>query len=68
MYEFDIPSMSCGHCRSTVEKAIASADPSASSTIDLTAKKASVRTAVDPSVISQAIENAGYPVVSSRTV
>ncbi len=27
MYEFGIPSMTCGHCKGTVEKAIKAADP-----------------------------------------
>lgn len=27
MYEFDIPNMTCGHCKGTVEKAIKAADP-----------------------------------------
>ncbi|ANP86001.1 heavy-metal-associated domain-containing protein [Rhizobium leguminosarum] len=66
MYEFDIPNMTCGHCKGTVEKAIKSADPSADVTIDLASRKAKVETALDPSVIGQAIEQAGYPVTISR--
>jgi copper chaperone len=66
MYEFDIPNMTCGHCKGSVEKAIKSADPSASATIDLTSRKAKVQTALDPTVISKAIEQAGYPVTVSR--
>ncbi|WP_375337215.1 heavy-metal-associated domain-containing protein, partial [Rhizobium bangladeshense] len=27
MYEFEIQNMTCGHCASTVEKAIKTADP-----------------------------------------
>lgn len=65
MYEFHIQNMTCGHCKATVEKAIRSADPSATATIDLTSKKALVQTALDPSVIGRAIEQAGYPVTVS---
>lgn len=62
MYEFDIPNMTCGHCKGTVEAAIKSADPSASATIDLTSRKVTVQTALHPADISNAIEQAGYPV------
>ena len=61
MYEFDIRNMTCGHCAAAVEKAIKAADPSAVTAIDLKAKKARIKTTVDPVVISGAIEQAGYP-------
>ncbi|WP_431323560.1 heavy-metal-associated domain-containing protein [Rhizobium sp. YTU87027] len=61
MYEFEIQNMTCGHCASTVEKAIKAADPAATASIDLTAKRAKVETKVDPATIKAAIENAGYP-------
>ncbi|EJL58517.1 copper chaperone [Rhizobium sp. CF122] len=59
MYEFEIRNMTCGHCASTVEKAIKAADPQASAVIDLGAKTA--QTKLDPSAINAAIETAGYP-------
>jgi copper chaperone len=59
MYEFDIPNMTCGHCKGTVEKAIKAADPASVAIIDLVAKKAIVETTLDPAVIGQAIEGAG---------
>jgi len=62
MYEFDIPNMTCGHCKGTVEKAIRAADPGAVATVDLASKKATVETTLDPAVIGHAIEEAGYPV------
>ncbi|APO68087.1 heavy metal-associated domain-containing protein [Rhizobium gallicum] len=61
MYEFEIQNMTCGHCASTVEKAIKAADPEASAIIDLTARTATVETRNDPAAISAAIEKAGYP-------
>jgi copper chaperone len=61
MYEFDIQNMTCGHCASTVGKAIKAADPEASATIDLTARTARVETKNDPAAINTAIEKAGYP-------
>jgi copper chaperone len=61
MYEFDIQNMTCGHCASTVEKAIKAADPEASASIDLIARTAKVETKNDPAAINAAIEEAGYP-------
>ncbi|WP_064697693.1 heavy-metal-associated domain-containing protein [Rhizobium aegyptiacum] len=61
MYEFDIQNMTCGHCASTVEKAIKAIDPNASAIIDLKAGTAKVQTSVDPATITAAIEEAGYP-------
>lgn len=62
MYEFDIPNMTCGHCKGIVEKAIKTADPASVAAVDLVSKKATVETTLDPAVIGQAIEVAGYPV------
>ncbi|MBX5132682.1 heavy-metal-associated domain-containing protein [Rhizobium lentis] len=61
MYEFEIKNMTCGHCASTVEKAIKAADPEASASIDLAARTAKVETKIDPAAINAAIEKAGYP-------
>jgi copper chaperone len=63
MYEFSIPDMSCGHCVSSVTKAIKAVDPDAVADVDLTKRKAAVETKVDPKTISDALENAGYPAV-----
>ena len=61
MYEYDIPDMSCGHCVSTVEKAIKAADPQASAEVDLMKRRALVTSTVDPQAIAAAIDEAGYP-------
>ncbi|MDX3925172.1 MAG: heavy-metal-associated domain-containing protein [Shinella sp.] len=60
MIKFEIPDMTCGHCVSTVEKAIKAADPNASAKIDLGSKTVSVETALAPEVISASIADAGY--------
>ena len=62
MYVFNIQNMTCGHCKGTVEKAIKAADPAAVATVDIASKTATVETALDPSVIGRAVEDAGYPV------
>jgi copper chaperone len=61
MYEFEIQNMTCGHCASTIEKAIKAADPNAAASIDLVAKIARVDTNSNPAVINAAIVTAGYP-------
>jgi copper chaperone len=61
MYEYDIPDMSCGHCVTTIEKAIRAADPEASANVDLTKRRAVVTSAVDPQAIAAAMDEVGYP-------
>jgi copper chaperone len=61
MYEYDIPDMSCGHCVSSIEKAILAADPQASANVDLSKRAAQVTTALDPQLIAAAMDDAGYP-------
>lgn len=60
MIVFDIPDMTCAHCKSTVEKAIRSIDAEAKVSIDLTAKTAVVETAASVDEIAEAITAAGY--------
>lgn len=61
MIEFDIQSMSCGHCVGRVTEAVRSADPQARVDVDLQTKKVRVESAADRDVISAALREAGYP-------
>lgn len=60
MIEFDIPSMSCGHCVGRVTQAVKSADPAATVEVDLQTKKVKVRSSADREVVSAALSEAGY--------
>ena len=60
MIAFDIPDMTCGHCKSTVESAIHQVDTSAAIRIDLAAKTADVETEASADRIAEAIAAAGY--------
>lgn len=60
MTAFDIPDMTCGHCKSTVETAIHSVDHQARVSIDLAAKTADVETTASAAEIAEAIVAAGY--------
>lgn len=60
--EFNIPSISCGHCVSAVTQAVKLADPAAEVSVDLASKKVTVQTTKDRSTLTAALAEAGYPV------
>ena len=55
-----IPDMTCGHCRASVEKAVASAAPGAQVTVDLAARTAEVEGAADEARVIEAVRAAGF--------
>ena len=58
--KFTVPDMSCGHCRSSITKAIASMDPSAQVAIDGEARTIDVGTDHSPEEVQAALRNVGY--------
>lgn len=61
-----VEGMSCGHCKSAVEGALAKLDGVASAEVNLTEKNVAVsydRTKVDEAALKNEIEEAGYDVV-----
>ncbi|CDG84192.1 heavy-metal-associated domain-containing protein [Janthinobacterium agaricidamnosum] len=62
MLELQVENMSCGHCVSSVTKAVLALDPQAKVTVDLAAKKVAVDSAAPVADIRSAIVEAGYPV------
>ncbi|MEO5760429.1 MAG: heavy-metal-associated domain-containing protein [Mesorhizobium sp.] len=60
MIKLKVPDMSCGHCASTIEKAVKSIDPSAKVAIDLGSSTVAVETEADESAICDVIRSAGY--------
>ena len=60
MIELNVPEMTCGHCASTIMKAVSGVDPTAACEIDLNAKSVRVTSALPPSDIVEAVEAAGY--------
>ena len=60
MMEFDLQSMTCGHCVNAVTKAVKSADPDAKVDVDLPSHKVSVETQVDRETVVAALSEAGY--------
>ena len=60
MLNLKVPEMTCGHCASTVEKAVKGVDPKAKVTVDLGASTVSVEGAADEDAGAAAILQAGY--------
>jgi copper chaperone len=59
--KFSVPDMTCGHCVSTVTKAVKALDPAAEVKADLGAKTVTVETTAPAAAVSKALDEAGYP-------
>jgi copper chaperone len=60
MLELTVQDMTCGHCASTVTKAVKSIAPDAAVDIDLEHHVVKVSGAADAQAIEEAIREAGY--------
>lgn len=60
MPSFNIPDMTCGHCKETVEKAISDLDGSAIVVVDLDTHNVDVDTQATTGAIVAALKTAGY--------
>lgn len=60
MLKLKVSDMSCGHCASTIEKAVKSVDPTARVEIDLGASTVAVESRADKTAIRDVIRSAGY--------
>jgi copper chaperone len=68
MYQLEVAEMSCGHCVSSVTKAVQAVDAAASVDVDLAQRKVSVQSSVSLDKVAAAIADAGYPVISQAAV
>ncbi|HYX33482.1 MAG TPA: heavy-metal-associated domain-containing protein [Oligoflexus sp.] len=68
MYEFKVEGMSCGHCIQTITKTLNNLDQSAKVVADLASQTIKVESVQDPKLLAAEIEDAGYIVVSTRTL
>lgn len=59
--KFHVPEMSCGHCVAAIEKAVKTADPSATIQTDLAAHAAEIDSTVSTAALLQVLAEAGYP-------
>ena len=60
MYHFNVPDMTCGHCVSTITKALKSEDPNAKVEISLNEHLVKVESQLPKEEIAQSITEAGY--------
>jgi len=61
MIAFEVNDMTCGHCVSTVTKAVRAVDPGAKVQADLSRHRVEIESAAsDATVLSDAIKEAGY--------
>lgn len=60
MLTLRISDMTCGHCASTIARAVAGVDKSARVEVDIPGKLVSVTSAADDSDLIEAIQEAGY--------
>ena len=60
MYEFKVADMTCGHCVSSVTRAVKDLDASAQIEISLHARRVVVRSSASQAEIAEAIQEAGY--------
>jgi copper chaperone len=58
--KFHVPDMSCGHCRTSIEKAVAAADPAARVKFDQPGRRVEIDSARDADAMRAALKDAGY--------
>ncbi|KAF0675756.1 heavy-metal-associated domain-containing protein [Profundibacterium mesophilum] len=63
MTRYQIPGMSCGHCKAAVERAVASVDPTAEVSVDLRERHADVASDAAPARMIEAFKSEGYEAV-----
>lgn len=60
MYRFNVSDMTCGHCASTITRAVKGVDGEADVEVSLGDKRVAVRSALSQQEIAEAIQEAGY--------
>ena len=63
---YDIPGISCGHCKVAIEGEIAKVPAVASVVVDIDARTATVTGETDDAAVRAAIDEAGYDVAGVR--
>ena len=60
MTKFNVPDMTCGHCKAAVEKAVAGVDASAKVVVDLDTRTVEIDSNADLAAILAALKEEGY--------
>lgn len=66
MTRFNVPEMSCNHCKASIEKAIKGVDAAAEIDVDLDAKTVAVESRITEAALVDAIKDAGYEAIAIR--
>ena len=61
MTKFNVPDMSCGHCRATIQKAVTGVDAAAGLDFDMEARTVTVSSKLDDATIAGLLDAEGYP-------
>lgn len=61
MTELSVPDMTCGHCKATVEAALANVPGAGQVTVDLDARTVAVSGNAPVDALCAALEESGYP-------
>jgi len=61
MTTFNVPDMTCGHCKAAIETAISAADASATFSFDMEARKVDITTSLENVAVAKILESEGYP-------
>jgi copper chaperone len=62
MFTLKVSGMTCGGCISAITRAVQAQDPQAQVQADLATQSVSLETALTPELVTQLLEDAGYPV------
>ncbi len=60
MQKFNVPDMSCGHCKAAIQKAISAADTTAKLSFDMDARVVEITSALSSSEVSDLLKAEGY--------
>ncbi|TGN61586.1 copper chaperone [Paracoccus liaowanqingii] len=66
MTTFNIPNMSCGHCKATVEKTIHAVGPKAQIDFDMASRRVTMDSGVKADNVQEALAAAGYPATLAK--
>ena len=61
MTKFNVPDMSCGHCKAAIEKAVMAADSGAKLEFDMDARAVQITSSLDNATLAKAMAAEGYP-------
>ncbi len=60
MTKLNVPEMSCGHCKATIEKAVADVDADARVSVDLENRTVSIESSIADAALIDALKAGGY--------